>query len=142
MNMYEKGDLVHVWDDGELLDDMYVITNDRDGKRFDVAKTGDLDVELKWIERDCIMYDWEVDKIVVLLLKMELYTIESCDDDEIDSITFSDKTLEGMAMNFDGWSDVKSFYDWFDSNLFNRYGGKVAYVESDDTYHVWTAEYM
>ena len=63
MNMYEKGDLVHVWDDGELLDDMYVITNDRDGKRFDVAKTGDLDVELKWIERDCIMYDWEVDKI-------------------------------------------------------------------------------
>ena len=139
MNMYEKGDLVHVWDDGELLDDMYVITNDRDGKRFDVAKTGDLDVELKWIERDCIMYDWEVDKIVILLLKMELYTIESCDDDEIDSITFSDKTLEGMAMNFDGWSDVKSFYDWFDSNLFIRYGGKVAYV---DMYHVWTAEYM
>ena len=63
MNMYDKGDLVHVWDDGELLDDMYVITNDRDGKRFDVARTDDLDAELKWIERDCIMYDWEVDKI-------------------------------------------------------------------------------
>ena len=31
MNMYEKGDLVHVWDDGELLDDMYVITRNRDG---------------------------------------------------------------------------------------------------------------
>ena len=77
MNMYEKGDLVHVWDDGELLDDMYVITNDRDGKRFDVAKTGDLDVELTWIERDCIMYYWELDKIVILLLPMEFYTIES-----------------------------------------------------------------
>ena len=142
MNMYEKGDLVHVWDDGELLGGMYVITRNRDDRCFDVAKTDDLDAELKWIERDCIMFDWEVDKIVILLLKMELYTIESCDDDEIDSITFSDKTLEGMAMNFDGWSDVKSFYDWFDSNLFNRYGGKVAYVKSDDMYHVWTAEYM
>ena len=50
--MYEKGDLVHVWDDGELLDDMYVITNDRNGKCFDVAKTGDLDAELKRVERD------------------------------------------------------------------------------------------
>ena len=142
MNMYDKGDLVHVWDDGELLDDMYVITNDRDGKRFDVAKTGDLDAELKWIERDCIMYDWEVDKIVILSLKRELYTIENCDDSEIDDITFSDKTLDGLAMNFNGWSDVKSFYDWFDNNLFNLYGGKVAYVESDDMYHVWIAEYM
>ena len=64
--MYKKGDLVHVWDDGELLDDMYVITRNRDGKRFDVAKTDDLECELKMIERDCIMFDWEVDKIVIL----------------------------------------------------------------------------
>ena len=61
--MYEKGDLVHVWSDGEILDDTYVITRNRDGKRFDVARADDLDAELKWIERECIMYDWEVDKI-------------------------------------------------------------------------------
>ena len=47
MNMYEKGDLVHVWDDGELLGGMYVITRNRDDRYFDVARTDDLDAELK-----------------------------------------------------------------------------------------------
>ena len=143
MTMYEKGDLVHVWDDGELLDDMYVITNDRDGKRFDVAKTGDLDAELKWVERDCIMYDWEVDKIVILSLKRELQTVDGCDDSEIDNATYSDKTIEGLAMFFNGYEDVIDFYRWFDNGQFGYYGkSMVWYAKDTDMYHVWVESYM
>ena len=143
MNMYEKGDLVHVWDDGELLDDMYVITNDRDGKRFDVARTDDLDAELKWIERDCIMYDWEVDKIVILSLKRELQTVDGCDDSEIDNATYSDKTIEGLAMFFNGYEDVIDFYRWFDNGQFGYYGkSMVWYAKDTDMYHVWVESYM
>ena len=137
MNMYEKGDLVHVWDDGELLDDMYVITNDRNGKCFDVAKTGDLDAELKRVERDCIMYDWDVDKIVILSLKRELQTVEKSDDLEIDEMTFCDETLDGMVMNFNSWSNVKDFYEWFDNGQFGYYGdSSVVYCSTDDIYYV------
>ena len=143
MNMYEKGDLVHVWDDGELLDDMYVITRNRDGKRFDVAKTDDLDAELKWIERDCIMYDWEVDKIVILSLKRELQTVDGCDDSEIDNATYSDKTIEGLAMFFNGYEDVIDFYRWFDNGQFGYYGkSMVWYAKDTDMYHVWVESYM
>ena len=141
--MYDKGDLVHVWDDGELLDDMYVITNDRDGKRFDVARTDDLDAELKWIERDCIMYDWEVDKIVILSLKRELQTVDGCDDLEIDNATYSDKTIEGLAMFFNGYEDVIDFYRWFDNGQFGYYGkSMVWYAKDTDMYHVWVESYM
>ena len=143
MNMYEKGDLVHVWDDGELLDDMYVITRNRDGKRFDVAKTDDLDAELKWVERDCIMYDWEVDKIVILSLKRELQTVDGCDDLEIDNATYSDKTIEGLAMFFNGYEDVIDFYRWFDNGQFGYYGkSMVWYAKDTDMYHVWVESYM
>ena len=135
--MYEKGDLVHVWDDGELLGSMYVITRNRDGKLFDVAKTDDLDAELKWIERDCIMYDWEVDKIVILSLKRELQTVEKSDDLEIDEMTFCDETLDGMVMNFNSWSNVKDFYEWFDNGHFGYYGdSSVVYCSTDDMYYV------
>ena len=141
--MYEKGDLVHVWDDGELLDDMYVITNDRNGKCFDVAKTGDLDAELKRVERDCIMYDWEVDKIVILSLKRELQTVDGCDDSEIDNATYSDKTIEGLAMFFNGYEDVIDFYRWFDNGQFGYYGkSMVWYAKDTDMYHVWVESYM
>ena len=137
MNMYEKGDLVHVWDDGELLDDMYVITRNRDDRCFDVAKTDDLDAELKWVERDCIMYDWEVDKIVILSLKREMYPVEKSDDLEIDEMTFCDKTLDGMVMNFNSWSNVKDFYEWFDNGQFGYYGdSSVVYCNADDMYYV------
>ena len=143
MNMYDKGDLVHVWDDGELLDDMYVITRNRDGKRFDVAKTDDLDAELKWIERDCIMFDWEVDKIVILSLKRELQTVDGCDDSEIDNATYSDKTIEGLAMFFNGYEDVIDFYRWFDNGQFGYYGkSMVWYAKDTDMYHVWVESYM
>ena len=143
MNMYEKGDLVHVWDDGELLDDMYVITRNRDDRRFDVAKTDDLDAELKWIERDCIMYDWEVDKIVILSLKRELQTVDGCDDLEIDNATYSDKTIEGLAMFFNGYEDVIDFYRWFDNGQFGYYGkSMVWYAKDTDMYHVWVESYM
>ena len=141
--MYKKGDLVHVWDDGELLGDMYVITRNRDGKRFDVAKTDDLDAELKWIERDCIMYDWEVDKIVILSLKRELQTVDGCDDLEIDNATYSDKTIEGLAMFFNGYEDVIDFYRWFDNGQFGYYGkSMVWYAKDTDMYHVWVESYM
>ena len=143
MNMYEKGDLVHVWDDGELLDDMYVITRNRDGKRFDVAKTDDLECELKMIERDCIMFDWEVDKIVILSLKRELQTVDGCDDLEIDNATYSDKTIEGLAMFFNGYEDVIDFYRWFDNGQFGYYGkSMVWYAKDTDMYHVWVESYM
>ena len=143
MNMYEKGDLVHVWDDGELLDDMYVITNDRNGKCFDVAKTDDLECELKMIERDCIMFDWEVDKIVILSLKRELQTVDGCDDSEIDNATYSDKTIEGLAMFFNGYEDVIDFYRWFDNGQFGYYGkSMVWYAKDTDMYHVWVESYM
>ena len=143
MTMYEKGDLVHVWDDGELLDDMYVITNDRDGKRFDVAKTGDLDAELKWVERDCIMYDWEVDKIVILSLKREIHSVEKSDDLEIENATYSDKTLDGLAMFFDTHADVIDFYRWFDNGQFGYYGNSIVrYAEDTDMYHIWIEAYM
>ena len=136
MNMYEKGDLVHVWDDGELLDDMYVITNDRNGKCFDVAKTGDLDAELKRVERDCIMYDWEVDKIVILSLKRELQTVEKKVDLDNDETTFYDETLDGLAMSFEGWSDVKDFYEWVSNGQFGYYGdSSVVYCEEDKIYY-------
>ena len=143
MNMYEKGDLVHVWDDGELLDDMYVITRNRDDRRFDVAKTDDLDAELKWIERDFIMFDWEVDKIVILSLKRELQTVDGCDDLEIDNATYSDKTIEGLAMFFNGYEDVIDFYRWFDNGQFGYYGkSMVWYAKDTDMYHVWVESYM
>ena len=136
--MYEKGDLVHVWDDGELLDNMYVITRNRDDRYFDVAKTDDLECELKMVERDCIMFDWEVDKIVILSLKRELQTVEKSDDLEIDEMTFCDKTLDGMVMNFNSWSNVKDFYEWFDNGQFGYYGdSSVVYCSTDDTYYVW-----
>ena len=143
MNMYDKGDLVHVWDDGELLDDMYVITRNRDDRYFDVARTDDLDAELKWIERDCIMFDWEVDKIVILSLKRELQTVDGCDDSEIDNATYSDKTIEGLAMFFNGYEDVIDFYRWFDNGQFGYYGkSMVWYAKDTDMYHVWVESYM
>ena len=141
MNMYEKGDLVHVWDDGELLDDMYVITRNRDGKRFDVAKTDDLECELKMIERDCIMFDWEVDKIVILSLKRELQTVPELGDLELEAYTYSDKTLNGLAMFFDSHTDVIECYRWFDNGQFGYYGGSVAvYSKEDEAYYVWISE--
>ena len=143
MNMYEKGDLVHVWDDGELLGGMYVITRNRDDRCFDVAKTDDLDAELKWIERDCIMFDWEVDKIFILSLKRELQTVDGCDDSEIDNATYSDKTIEGLAMFFNGYEDVIDFYRWFDNGQFGYYGkSMVWYAKDTDMYHVWVESYM
>ena len=67
-----------------------------------------------------------------------MQTVEKSDDLEIDEMTFCDKTLDGMVMNFNSWSNVKDFYEWFDNGQFGYYGdSSVVYCSTDDTYYVW-----
>ena len=135
--IYGIGDMVRVYNDGELLDEMVVTWVSDDEEEFSLANK---DTFIRGVRRENVLNENDSDKLAYAILKKSYAEVKNIDDEidgDIEEILFQDVSLQAVSDNF---KDVNNgslddvFYYFL--NKLGYYGSERVLFDGEMFYYI------